>query len=991
VFTQAPHTARKGKEKDMRSKHCMRIVALVLPTILGTSAFAREWHIPYDNGCTERENVFAFTQKPVMKLVAKDRYEITFAVKGNCDVTASIIDEGGKTVRHLGAGVLGANAPEPFQKNSLSQKIYWNGKDDLGTYVKEPEKLRARIQLGLKPGFDKRLGGVSPYNLPGNPIAIAVGPDAAYVFSRSRDQAYVRKFDLDGKYVASLVPPPANLPEEKLHGMGWVEYEPGKKVVQASLLFQSIAGRGYYTEGICGKSIWAAKPVVLDKRLYFANAGTTFGTAKTPSLINWVRTDGSTEAPGLEGRPLAKPGSGHLKPRLAVSPDKKWFYMVGLSGGRIRGTDPVALRLAVGGTGHGTVFLGVQGKPGSDNAHFNNPTDVECDAEGRIYVTDNFNKRIQVFSPEGKFLKSIEIDRPRVICVHRKTGAIYVQHLGRMRGRTVNRMTKLSSLENPKEEFHVDGMATDVMVLDSSSPKPRLWIAGDVNTGGANYGSIYTKFRPGVTVWEEDGRTLKKICDFDEEAKKEAAENYMGRWSASIYDHVSCDDVRGHVYYKHWRGTAQVFDLETGDLVRRVRFRGPMNDIDFDKKGYLHAHFDAGFNMPGVARLAPDRAETFKTDLGRIKGVLEYPEVPYDYGIAKSKREEKGHRWIGILPVKDQPGAKFFQDGFGVNMQGEMAVQSNIYYVPKMSEEGWRMADMGREFERRRTGRTGSGGASPEYRYSQFMRYVMEREKEGEVVYSIKRQPGLPISGATVWTYESTGELRGECAVIAPHSMGGTQIDEDGFIYFGQTSTKLVEGKPFLDGRGGNFGTKPRPSPGAGVPGNTRPRTGIYAKVKPGKVRILLKEAKIALDPLPEKRPDITGSRGYGGPAWIEGTEWIYAGMSPLMIISGCSCPSSRPHLDWHKRSFVPETYRHSIGVLDTNGNLIMHIGRYGNFDSGNGAKSRIPIGGDNIAMNLVRFISGTDDYLVFDDWGERLTVVRLNYHEEAVAPISGI
>jgi hypothetical protein len=87
----------------------------------------------------------------------------------------------------------------------------------------------------------------------------------------------------------------------------------------------------------------------------------------------------------------------------------------------------------------------------------------------------------------------------------------------------------------------------------------------------------------------------------------------------------------------------------------------------------------------------------------------------------------------------------------------------------------------------------------------------------------------------------------------------------------------------------------------------------------------------------------------------------------------------------------VPESYRHSIGVLDPNGNLIMHLGKYGNFDSGNGAKSRIPVGGDDIAMTMVRFVSGTDNYLVFEDWGERLVVLRLDYHEEAVAPISGM
>jgi hypothetical protein len=83
--------------------------------------------------------------------------------------------------------------------------------------------------------------------------------------------------------------------------------------------------------------------------------------------------------------------------------------------------------------------------------------------------------------------------------------------------------------------------------------------------------------------------------------------------------------------------------------------------------------------------------------------------------------------------------------------------------------------------------------------------------------------------------------------------------------------------------------------------------------------------------------------------------------------------------LDWYKRVYVPEQYRHSIGVLDDAGNLILHLGRYGNFDSGLGNKSKIRVGGDEISLSAVRFISGTDNYLVFDDGGERLTVLKLN------------
>jgi hypothetical protein len=60
-----------------------------------------------------------------------------------------------------------------------------------------------------------------------------------------------------------------------------------------------------------------------------------------------------------------------------------------------------------------------------------------------------------------------------------------------------------------------------------------------------------------------------------------------------------------------------------------------------------------------------------------------------------------------------------------------------------------------------------------------------------------------------------------------------------------------------------------------------------------------------------------------------------------------------------------------------------MHIGGYGNRDSGFGPKSQVPPGGDGIAMAYVRFLSGTDNYLVFSDRAERLAVLKLNYHTE--------
>jgi hypothetical protein len=126
---------------------------------------------------------------------------------------------------------------------------------------------------------------------------------------------------------------------------------------------------------------------------------------------------------------------------------------------------------------------------------------------------------------------------------------------------------------------------------------------------------------------------------------------------------------------------------------------------------------------------------------------------------------------------------------------------------------------------------------------------------------------------------------------------------------------------------------------------------------------------------------------GKGSWCWVEGAEWIYAGAGPLTS-TGCSCPRQHLGLDWYKRTYLPEGYRHSIGVLDTNGNLVLHVGRYGNFDDAPGGKNGAKPGGDDLGLMSVRFISATDNYLAFGDWSERLVVLKLNYHAEETVPI---
>ncbi len=937
----------------------------------------------------ERENVFEFTQKPAINLVGKDRYEITFAVKGSCDVAVAMTDAEGGIVRHVAAGVLGSNAPAPFQKDSLSQKIYWNGKDDLGVYVKEPSKLKLQVRLGLKPVFDKLLGTYHPKNIPGFVLAIAVDDAGGYVWIRGQGtfgHVTIRKFDHDGRYVHALTPPPSNLPESKVGGRSYVEWKKGMRSHHGPLIQADLGYAGNLLPGVGGRGLVDFQPVIVKGRMYFCGAGPGYRSGKEPSQCYYLHTDGSSEVRGLKPR-LFMPGPiGHEHPRFAASPDNKWVYVTGVGTGS-KGTAPLVLKLAVDGEGTAKKFIGefkvsgraVQVNPGSDNNSFNNPTGLAVDGKGRVYVCDNFNNRIQIFSPEGKYLKTMKLDRPRLVCIHAKTGAIYVQHLGRVKGRSVSRLTKFTSFDNPKEEFHKDGIETATMALDSWTPKPRVWVAGGLSRMGATTaGSYRDTSGPSVTIWEEDGKSFREIVNFDAEMRKLAGDDYIGRWYGSCYDKVVCDPVRETLWWC-WtknQGTRVAFDLKTGKVLGEFQMNSAADDIAFCKRGYLHVHFNPGFYTPGVGRLDPDGTQVYRgmskswrVPSGKMRFNLR--EVPYDYGIQKDK-------WIGVLPVKDQPGAKFFQDGFGVNMRGDVAEQCNIYYVPKMEEAGWAVAAAGASTR----AMLGQGGGPS--KYPDFLKRIQEMEKRGEKTYFIKRRPGIPLAGGTIWTFDSSGELRDEMAVLVRDLVVGSFMDEDGYLYFANSSGKMVDGKPFLYQRGGNLGTEEPISRY-----NRTPVTYTYVKTRPKNVRWLLSNAKVPLDPKPTKPAELVPYSPFGSPyvgkggAWTQGVEWMYAGYSPG-VGAGCTCPSTRAHLDWFKRSYLPEGYRYSIGILDTNGNVIMHLGRYGNYDDA----LRMKKDSEDIALTLPRFISGTDNYLAFDDWGEKIVVLKLGYHAEETAQV---
>jgi hypothetical protein len=197
-------------------------------------------------------------------------------------------------------------------------------------------------------------------------------------------------------------------------------------------------------------------------------------------------------------------------------------------------------------------------------------------------------------------------------------------------------------------------------------------------------------------------------------------------------------------------------------------------------------------------------------------------------------------------------------------------------------------------------------------------------------------------------------------------------LDRNGSVYVMAQGATSLDGKPYI---------------------NDTACTLI--KARPGRTKVLSNKGVVPLrgDARPKRPVDMNRSGGY----WVEGADWIFgpAGMDGKSLSSArrnCSCAAnSRPALDYYARLFVPEVDRYRVAVLDTNGNVITRVGRYGNVDDGvplvekGGPPNPRSIGGDEVAiMTAMNVAVDTDRRLYLADVGnERILSVKLGYHAE--------
>ena len=877
---------------------------------------------PKEDYTIDRRQVYEFTQKPAITKQG-DRVIIRFASKDFCDATVVIENEDGTIIRHLASGVLGSNAPKPFQKNSLKQTVVWEGKNDLGRYVDVLKDVRVRVSLGLKPRFERTL-----FWHPKKRVALGMVPRAAaqpegvYVYEGGGVET-VRLFDHKGRYIRTVCPFPAG-DAEKIKGLGWYTFPDGHKAPRHTGYWKSsyMVGGGGDTRSGWGSSakaftVWNGSIASVRTHLCRLGVGDALDDYK------------------IYGPNLKLPGYPHS---LALSPERKWLYITGLyQSGRIMGGNATTVRwwwgvyrMEFNSGKRPSLWIG-DGRRGKSDTRFDYPTSVCVDRKGRVYVSDHFNDRVQIYSPDVALVKSLPVHAPAKLAIHHKTQELYVfsWNMG-MTNRKVDfpkrRVSpKLSvfdpfktdkaklSIALPMEGGHYysgcPGTPTDAMrlraELDSYADPPMLWMAvGNPSQFKSGYQknlqlSLFRLDNGRLTAVEHWNDLVEKALKEWEPIKYKRRRMYVDHRTGSLY-------VAG----RGGRGGSKIFS-------RLVRIRPDSGEIKLINLPI--AAEDAAIDNSGHIYLRCNKL------IGRFD-LTTMREVPFDYG------EERLARWYnGAGPQKKLisalilPGTTpgwWHESGMGVNARGELVVST----------------------------------ANEPKRNPAFTGFK-------PIIY-----PGrMRYQDIHIW--DKHGNMTAADQAKGSTDGHGTLIDNRGDVYFLSSSHRVYNGtQDFF------------------------PLTGCIIKFKRNRGRFLAKQAGvvplskgISVDGLPQI------NNGTRHRFYIKDAEWIFPGVGFCKPIAPCQCWNCRFAIDYFGRVFAPETVRNQVAVLDTSGNLITHIGTYGNADDGRPLvedmryRTRPPrsIGGDEVALSYANYVATHSDRRLFiaDGANDRILSVKLDYH----------
>jgi hypothetical protein len=370
-----------------------------------------------------------------------DKTRIGFTVAAPTDVEVAVLDAGGRVVRHLAAGALGARNPPPGPlKAGLAQALEWDGRDDFGKPAAGGLfKVRVRAGAGVKLG---RFIGGSPYTF-GHITGVAADEDGnLYVLGvqtpggfENQGHMTVRVFDPEGRYLREIMPFPANLPPDAMKDVA--RWDDEKRTFFPRNLKN--LNPDFYGMPMSVHMCMRALTLVDASR----KNGVTF-TDNT--RLYTLETSGAVRGASFASRDFGPVDSRCGPSCMALSPDGKWVYLSGPFSNaegwyKFKPDNPPGrvYRAPLAGADKFREFVTIpvnhkEGNGGAwaDKNKINSGVQegplhgVAVDGKGSVYVADQEHDRVVVFDETGKEIGAINVPYAHQLAVHPKTGAVYV-------------------------------------------------------------------------------------------------------------------------------------------------------------------------------------------------------------------------------------------------------------------------------------------------------------------------------------------------------------------------------------------------------------------------------------------------------------------------------------------------------------------------------------------------------------------------------------
>ncbi|MCK6470542.1 MAG: hypothetical protein L6R28_02240 [Planctomycetes bacterium] len=897
----------------------------------------------------KREEVFEFVQKPAVAREG-DAVTIRFETKGYCDVTVAIEEAGGRIVRHLASGVLGNNAPAPFAKDAKAQTLVWDGKDDAGIYVDNKDAISVRVSLGLVPRLERSLFWSPHKRLTGgkaidaDALRFAPAPEGVYV-SDGTGVDSVRLMDHDGNYVRQIYPfPSAGL--DRVEGLPRValpqdgkEHPLGFGMMHATLLDagSSADKEGKYGFAAQALAVHGDNVAVAFRKLNRLSASGGAAKLAGAELARVVKI--SKEDMWSSGKDtLACPRS------AAFSPDGKTLYLGGYGWTGILGRAHEWLngiaKIDYAADAPPELFAGSmkQGDYGSSEGQFKWAVSIAVDAKGRVYAADHLNSRIQVFAPEGKFLKAIPVERPAFVGVHHKTGEIYALswRYGSDDPNLSPRVpkpiyTRFGPLEDPKVR-----MAIPLKILKGYNNGTSSRMEG----GGMEFVAALDSYVEPPVLWLTPGKGEAPLLLVEKDGALAVKRDFAADIRRDVVRAEPPIIQRQRLYVNPADGKLYVGEADSGVM---KSFKQLVElDPETNKAKPIDLPFDAEDMCIGL-----DGLFHLRTDLvvARYQPKT-WREVPWDYGeecasVGFGAGDGKRASLMSglVLPATGRM-AWWHMGGMAVSPRGHLVV--TCCNPATFSKPGSTTAPAG----------------TPEGDAKRGFQGIVAAQK-----YKPRLYPGRAVGWEThLW--DKYGKLVAEDATQGMDFSDGVNIDNEDNLYFLSNKNRSVDGKPYPVGT-----------------------AGTLIKLRAGKAKGINFTAAVPVPAEKAATPDRPADFAGGG--WAEGVEWMYGGVG--LNNMACICWNARPALDLYARSFAPEINHRSVAVLDTAGNLILRVGRYGNIDDGvplvpeGGPAKPRALGGDEVALVFPAYLATHSDRRLFiaDAGNSRIASVKLAYHTE--------